>query len=83
MKVILESTITLVEESNLQTALARSTRFAENKIKDDTMTFVLDTQEIFNIAKTGGIEGANKAIDKVIANYTEVLKSKLSSVINS
>lgn len=83
MKVIIESIITLVEESDLQDTLARTAKFADKKLKDEVITFVLDTNEIFNIAKTSGIEGANTAIDKVLANYSNELKSKLSSTINS
>lgn len=83
MKVIIESIITLVEEADLQDTLARKTKFADKKVKDEVVTFVLDTTEIFNIAKSQGIEGANTAIDKVLANYGNELKSKLSSTINS
>jgi len=83
MKVIIESIITLVEESDLQDTLTRTTKFADKKLKDEAITFVLDTNEILGIAKTSGIEGANTAIDKVLANYSNELKSKLSSTINS
>jgi hypothetical protein len=83
MKVIIDSIITLVEDADLQETISRSTKFAEKKVKDETITFVLDTAEIFNIAKTSGLEGANNAIDKVLANYGNELKSKLSSTINS
>ncbi len=83
MKVIIESIITLVEETDLQDTLTRTTKFADKKLKDEVITFVLDTNEIFNIAKTSGIEGANTAIDKVLTNYSNELKSKLSSTINS
>lgn len=83
MKVIIESIITLVEESDLQDTLSRTTKFADKKLKDEVVTFVLDTTEIFNIAKSQGIEGANNAIDKVLTNYGNELKAKLSSTINS
>lgn len=83
MKVIIESIITLVEEPYLQDTLARTTKFADKKVKDEVVTFVLDTTEIFNIAKTQGLEGANTAIEKVLVNYGNELKSKLSSTINS
>ncbi len=83
MKVIIESIITLVEEVDLQDTLTRTTKFADKKLKDEVITFVLDTNEILGIAKTSGIEGANTAIDKVLVNYSNELKSKLSSTINS
>lgn len=83
MKVIIESIITLVEETDLQDTLSRTTKFADKKVKDEVVTFVLDTTEIFNIAKSQGIEGANNAIDKVLTNYGNELKAKLSSTINS
>jgi adenine deaminase len=83
MKVIIESIITLVEETDLQDTLARKTKFANKKVKDEVVTFVLDTTEIFNIAKTEGLEGANNAIDKVLTNYGNELKAKLSSTINN
>ena len=84
MKVIIESIITLVEEKDLESAMARTTKFSKNKVKDEEyMSFILDTTEIFNIAKSQGLEGANNAIDKVLANYGNELKAKLSSTINS
>lgn len=84
MKVIIESIITLVEDSDLEAAVSRTTKFAKKKVKDEEyMSFILDTNEIFNIAKSQGLEGANTAIDKVLANYGNELKAKLSSTINS
>lgn len=83
MKVIIESIITLVEEKDLQDTLSRKSKFADKKVKDEVVTFVLDTTEIFNIAKSQGLEGANAAIDKVLTNYGNELKAKLSSTINS
>lgn len=83
MKVLIESILTLVEDEKLQETVSRSSRYAENKVKDDSVVFVLDTGDIFNIAKTEGLEGANKAIDKVLANYGNELKSKLSTMINN
>lgn len=83
MKVIIESIITLVEEKDLQDTLTRKTKFADKKVKDEVVTFVLDTTEIFNIAKSQGLEGANNAIDKVLTNYGNELKAKLSSTINN
>lgn len=83
MKVIIESIVTLVENQNLESTLSRTQRYAEQKVKDEVLSFVLDTDEILNIAKSGGLEAANTAIDKVLTNYSQELKSKLSSVINS
>jgi hypothetical protein len=83
MKVLIESIITLVDNENLESAAARTTKYAENKIKDDTFSFVLDTQDIFDIAKKSGLETANKSIDKVLSNFSNELKSRLSKVINN
>jgi hypothetical protein len=83
MKVIIETIITLVEDEQLNAALARNNKLAENKVKDEYVSFVLDTQEIFNIAKSGGVEEANTAIDKVLNKYSGEIKSKLSKTINS
>jgi hypothetical protein len=83
MKVIIETIITLLENEDMDKALSRTSKFADNKVKDDYLLFALDTQEIFNIAKSSGIEEANKAIDKVLRDYSDKLKSKVSSTINS
>lgn len=84
MKVIIESIITLVEDSDLDAAVSRTTKFAKNKVKEEEyMSFILDTNEILNIAKSQGLEGANNAIDKVLAKYGDELKAKLSKTINS
>jgi len=84
MKVIIESIITLVEDNELEAAVSRTTKFVKNKVKDEEyMSFIIDTNEILNIAKTDGLEGANNAIDKVLANYGNELKSKLSKTINN
>jgi hypothetical protein len=83
MKVIIESIITLVENENLTATLARNTKLADNKVKDEYVSFVLDTEEILNIAKTEGLESANVAIDKVLNKYSGELKSKLSKTINN
>ena len=83
MKVIIESIITLLENEDMDKALSRTSKFADNKVKDDYLLFALDTQEIFNIAKSNGIEEANKAIDKVLRDYSDKLKEKVSSTINS
>lgn len=84
MKVIIESIITLVEDNDLEAAVSRTTKFAKNKVKDEEyMSFIIDTNEIFNIAKSEGLEGANNAIDKVLTNYGNELKGKLSKTINS
>ena len=83
MKVIIESIITLLENEDMDKALSRTSKFADNKVKDDYLLFALDTQEIFNIAKSSGLEAANKAIDKVLVDYSDKLKAKVSSTINS
>jgi hypothetical protein len=83
MKVIIESIITLLENEDMDKALSRTSKFSDNKVKDDYLLFALDTQEIFNIAKSSGIEEANKAIDKVLRDYNDKLKAKVSSTINS
>lgn len=83
MKVLIESIITLVEDENLQLAAARTSKYVENKIKDDTFSFVLDTQEIFDIAKQNGLESANESIDKVLSNFSNEMKSRLSKIINT
>lgn len=83
MKVIIESIITLVEENNMEKAISRTSKFVDKKVKDDYLMFALDTQEIFNIAKSSGLEAANKAIDKVLSDYSEKLKAKVSSTINN
>lgn len=84
MKVILETIITLVDENNLEEALTRTTKFVTKKVKEEEyMSFVIETNDIFNIAKTEGLEGANTAIDKVLTNYGNELKAKLSKTINN
>ena len=84
MKVILETIITLAENNNLESVLARTSKFSDNAVKEpEYLSFVIDTEEIFNIAKSQGIEGANTAIDKVLTNYGNEIKSKLSKSINN
>jgi len=83
MKVIIETIITLVENDQLNSTLTRATKLAENKVKDEYVSFVLDTEEIFGIAKSGGLEEANTAIDKVLNKYSGEIKSKLSKTINN
>jgi len=83
MKVIIESLITLVENENLEAALGRSTKIVTEKVKDDLVSFVIDTSDVFNIAKTHGIEEANKSIDKVLSKYADELKGKVGAIINS
>lgn len=83
MKVLIESIVTLVENEDLQSAATRSTKHAEKKVRDDAFSFVLDTQDIFNIAKQSGLEAANNSIDKVLANFSNELKSRLSKLINN
>jgi hypothetical protein len=83
MKVIIESIITLVENDKLDQAISRNTKLVNEKVKDDLVSFVLDTDEILNIAKTHGLEEANKSIDKVLTKYSDELKGKVGSIINS
>jgi hypothetical protein len=84
MKAIIETIITLVEDNNLEEALTRTTKFVKKKVKDEEyMSFVIDTKEIFDIAKTQGLEGANAAIDKVINNYSQEIKARFSKTINN
>jgi cell division protein FtsL len=83
MKVIIETFINLVKNEDLQKTISRETKVAKEKVKDELVTFVLDTEEIFDIAKSSGLEAANTAIDKVLGKYSEELKGKVSSVINS
>jgi hypothetical protein len=83
MKVIIETIITLVENEDLNPTLGRSTKLAEKKVKDEYVSFILDTNEILNIAKSSGLDEANIAIDKVLNKYNGEIKSKLSKTINS
>ncbi len=83
MKVLIESIVTLVENEDVQSAATRSTKLAEKKVRDDAFSFVLDTQDIFNIAKQSGLEAANNSIDKVLADFSNELKSRLSKLINN
>jgi hypothetical protein len=83
MKVILETIITLAENDKLESVLARTDKLPTNAVSEpEYLSFVIDTDEIFDIAKSQGIEGANTAIDKVLANYGNEIKSKLSKTIN-
>jgi hypothetical protein len=83
MKVIIETIITLVENEQLNETLTRNSKMAENKVRDEYVSFVLDTDEILGIAKSSGLEDANTAIDKVLNKYSGEIKSKLSKTINS
>jgi hypothetical protein len=83
MKVIIESIITLVENDKLEQAIGRNTKLVNEKVKDDLVSFVLDTDDILNIAKTHGLEEANKSIDKVLTKYGDELKGKVGSIVNS
>lgn len=84
MKVILETIITLAENDKLDSVLGGMYKFSQDGEREpEYLSFVLDTEEVFNIAKSQGIEGANTAIDKVLANYGNEIKSKLSKTINN
>jgi cell division protein FtsL len=83
MKVIIESIITLVENDKLEQAISRNTKLVNDKVKDDIVSFVFDTNDILNIANSHGLEEANKSIDKVLTKYSDELKGKIASIINS
>lgn len=54
---------------------------SENGHKD-AWAVLLNQSELVEIAKTQGIEGANKALDGFVAKFVEQFKQKLSAVIN-
>jgi hypothetical protein len=48
----------------------------------DSWAVLLNQDELVNIAKTQGIEGANKALDGFVAKFVEQFKQKLAAVVN-
>lgn len=54
---------------------------SENGHKDAWAVF-LNQDELVDIAKTQGIEGANKALDSFVSRFVDQFKQKLSIVIN-
>ena len=54
---------------------------SENGNKDSWAVW-LNQAELVDIAKTQGIEGANKALDGFVSRFVDQFKQKLSSVIN-
>lgn len=54
---------------------------SENGNKDSWAVW-LNQAELVDIAKTQGIEGANKALDGFVSRFVEQFKQKLSAVIN-
>lgn len=54
---------------------------SENGNKDSWAVF-LNQDELVNIAKTQGIEGANKAMDGFVSKFVEQFKQKLAAVVN-
>jgi hypothetical protein len=59
-----------------------STELKKNKKTVDTLSVVMDTEELTKIVKTKGLAAGNQAIDKFVARYTEDLKKRLAAVIN-
>jgi len=54
---------------------------SENGNSDSWAVF-LDQSQLIEIAKTSGIEGANKAVDGFVAKFVEQFKQKLAAVLN-
>jgi len=59
-----------------------STDLKKDKKIVDTLSVVLNTEELTKIVKTKGLAAGNQAIDKFVARYTEDLKKKLAAAIN-
>ena len=59
-----------------------STDLKVNKKTVDSLSVVLDTEELTKIVKTKGLVAGNQAIDKFVARYTVDLKKKLAAAIN-
>ena len=59
-----------------------STDLKVNKKIVDTLSVVLDTEELTKIVKTKGLIAGNQAIDKFVSKYTVDLKKKLAAAIN-
>jgi hypothetical protein len=54
---------------------------SENGNKDSWAVF-LNQDELINIAKTQGIEGANRAMDGFVSKFVDQFKQKLAAVVN-
>ena len=54
---------------------------SENGNSDSWAVF-LDQNQLTEIAKTSGIEGANKAIEGFVNKFVEQFKQKLAAVLN-
>lgn len=48
----------------------------------DSWAVLLNQAELIEIAKTGGLEAANNAIDGFVAKFTDQFKQKLAAVLN-
>lgn len=59
-----------------------STDLKVNKKVVDTLSVVLDSEELTKLVKTKGLAAGNQAIDKFVARYTADLKKKLAAAIN-
>jgi phage gp36-like protein len=57
------------------------TNFKKGKDTVESLAVALETDSIVTIAKSKGLEEANKAIDKFVARYTNDLKAKLSEAL--
>ena len=54
---------------------------SENGNRDSWAVF-LNQDDLINIAKTSGIEGANKAVDGFVEKFVAQFKQKLAAVLN-
>jgi hypothetical protein len=54
---------------------------SENGNSDSWAVF-LNQDELITIAKTQGVEGANKAVDGFVGKFVEQFKQKLAAVLN-
>lgn len=59
------------------------TNFKKGTKTSDTLSVVLESDEIVKIANTKGLKAANTAIDKFVERYTLDFKKKLASTLNS
>lgn len=54
---------------------------SENGNRDSWAVF-LNQDDLINIAKTSGIEGANRAVDGFVEKFVTQFKQKLAAVLN-
>lgn len=54
---------------------------SENGNRDSWAVF-LNQDDLINIAKTQGLEGANKALDGFVEKFVAQFKQKLAAVVN-